>query len=182
MRGKNRSLLGILLGLVIGCALYSAFRSLVHTVIAVGPTLIGFSAGVGARLGRAFGTPKQLRIIIFGGLAGFFATEYGVYMGGSMPHPQPTYVGYLFEDPTWFAFSLVFLVCGMLFGIRILVGHDAVGDLIAHGKNPIGTVAGTGSTCPRCDGLQTVLDGHSLVVQCQGCGHEWPSEPRSNHE
>jgi len=175
MRAKNLSLLSIFCGLVVGCGAYSLFRTWVPSVIAVGPCVIGVCTGVGARLGRAFGTPKQLRIIIFGGLTVFFAAEYGVYMGALVPTSTATYVDYLFQDPSWLAFSLVFLVCGMLFGIRILVGNDALGDLIAHGNNPIGP-GGTGSECPRCDGLQTILDNHSLTLQCHGCGHTWRCE------
>ena len=175
MRAKNRSLLGILLGLVVGCALYSGFRALVPSVIAVGPAVIGFMAGVGARMGRAFGTPKQMRIIIFGGLAGFFATEYGLYHKLASVSPAGDFVSYILKDPTWLAFSLVFLVCGMLFGIRIIVGHDALADLMTHGNNPIDS-GGTGTECPRCNSLQTVLDRHSLQLDCQSCGHRWRAE------
>ena len=134
MRGKYRSVLGIILGLLVGGILYTALRNILPGALAVGTTVIGLSAGVGSRIGQAFGTPPQLRLIVFGSMAVFVACEYLMYIQNRADLVMANFSRYLVNDPSWLAFSLVFLVTGMVVGIKILVGNDPLADVETYGS------------------------------------------------
>ncbi len=157
--------------------MYGTFLGFVPSPLAVGPVFIGLLAGVGARFGRAFGTPQQIRIMVIGSLSGFLLCEYNAFLTGVRGHPTGDFASSLLEDPLRLCFSLLFLICGLLGGVRILVGNDPLGDLLKHGHDPI-SPGRTGQACPRCGALSTRFDQRSFMAHCAGCGFEWrPGEP-----
>jgi hypothetical protein len=138
----------------------------------VGPVFIGLLAGVGARFGRAFGTPRQIRIMVIGTLAGFLLCEYSAHLSGVRGTGQGDFVVGLLEEPLRLCFSVIFLVCGLLGGVRILVGNDPLGDILTHGHDPI-SAGRTGQACPRCGSLNTRLDQRSFTAECSACEFQW---------
>ena len=151
-----------------GASVYAAFRTFAPVQLAFATSLIGASVGLGARLGRSFGTPNQLRVIIFGSLFTFVSVEALVF--SKRQATNETFIRSLIDDPTWLGFSLIFLICGIIFGIRILVGNDPVGDVLEHG---VESASGTGTRCPKCGSHQTIFDEHSKLMRCETCEFEW---------
>ena len=120
MSRELRSYLGILLGLVCGAYLYAFFRSVAPQGLAFGVALIGVSAGIGARLCRALGTPTQLRILIFGALFTALLTEYFVSQSLALEGSYPSFARHLLRDPLRLFFDIGFLVGGIFLGVRII--------------------------------------------------------------
>ena len=169
-------MLGIILGLCIGSVLYACIRIMTPPNFAMASATIGLSAGIGARLFRAFGTPSQMRLIIFGSLFGLVLVEHWLIeltdlgVSSGVDASRLNLVGHFLSSPLWLAFTIVFLVGGIVLGIRLVVGNDPMGDVLAHGA----TIANTsGSQCPRCESRQTILDSKSLELECTQCGHRW---------
>ena len=172
MRGKTRAKLGIVLGLFVGSLLYALTRLVVPDGLAVGSALVGVSAGLGARLGRAFGGQLQLRAIIFGSMVVVMGTEYAIYERGLVDHDATDFTAFLLADPTWAVHTAVFLVGGIFLGVRILVGTDVLSDVLAHGDAAM-PAGSPGTPCPRCDSSCTQVNSHSLELVCADCDHGW---------
>ena len=177
MRSKTKSHLGIFFGLLFGTLAYGLFLGFVSSQLAVGPVFIGLLAGLGARFGRAFGTPHQIRIMVIGSLTGFFLCEYSAFLSGIHGVSADDFVMSLLRDPLRVFFSMLFLVCGLLGGVRILVGNDPLGDILEHGHDPI-SPGRDGRVCPRCGDRRIRVNGQTLMALCQGCGFQWrPGQP-----
>lgn len=168
MRSKTRAHLGLGVGLLCGAVVYGFFRMLAPSELGFATAAIGLSTGLGARLGRSFGTPLQLRFIVFGTLLTFVGVEVLVY--AQTTTGDESFALYLLKDPTWLAFSLIFLVCGIVFGVRLLVGLDPLSDVLIHSAK---ATSGSGTPCPSCGGQRTEYDAHSGALCCQACGHQW---------
>ncbi|MCA9541206.1 MAG: hypothetical protein KC620_20035 [Myxococcales bacterium] len=169
MSGGARALAGILLGLVVGATAYGLFRALTPGQLAVFAALPGIFAGLGARLGRAIGTHDQLRVIVFGTLFATVGAEMVVYRQLGVAE---SFGAHLLSNGLFLGMSIGFLVLGIFFGVRLLVGNDPVGDVLAHAGEAVPPGA-TGTPCPRCGSMQTALDGRSLELECHACGHQW---------
>ena len=115
-----RSYLGIFLGLLSGAYLYAFFRSVAPQGLAFGVAFIGVSAGFGARLCRALGTPTQLRILIFGALFTALFTEYFVSQIIVLDDSRTGFAQHLLRDPLRLLFDIGFLVGGIFLGVRII--------------------------------------------------------------
>lgn len=173
MTGRLSALIGIGLGLVLGCTVYGVLRALLPGDFAVAAIAPGLLAGIGARLGRAFGTPAQLRIIVFGSLFAVLAGEYFVWDAlRASGLAVDAFVPHLLRSAQWLVFTIGFLVFGIFAGVRLLVGNDPLGDILAHGSDAVPPGA-HGTPCPRCGSVQTVLDRRSLELECNACGHRW---------
>ncbi|MEE2787964.1 MAG: hypothetical protein VX589_11545 [Myxococcota bacterium] len=172
MRAKHVSLLGIAIGLSIGWGLYAAMRVMAPPALGFGSVLIGLSAGIGARLGRAFGTPHQLRIIIFGALVGLVLVESFLYHRLDGIQPSSSFVGYLIADPIWLGMTIIFLVVGLVFGIRLLVGVDPLNDVMRHG-GAMSKVAFP--SCTAC-GSNDVVRLEARLYRCRQCDQTFASE------
>ncbi len=169
MRGKYRSTLGISIGLCVGASLYGLFREFAPSQFAFATAVIGTCAGLGARLGSAFGTSGQLRIIIFGSLFSFVGVEYLIFW--QQATGQAVFLAHLLTDITWLGFSVAFLVFGIIFGVRLLVGIDPVSDILIHGS---GSSDASGSECIECGSRKTLLDSHTNQLTCLDCGYSRP--------
>ena len=167
---RMRPLAGILGGAILGGTLYAFARGLLPAHLGFGAAVVGALSGVGARVVGAIGSPAQLRVLIFGSLFSMFAGEYFAYAQG-VGVPTPNFPAHLLADPIWLGFTVLFLVAGIVFGVRILVGGDALSDVLQHG-NEVLTMGAAGTQCPRCDSLQTALD-RSKTLTCAACGHAW---------
>ena len=168
MRSKTRAHIGLALGLLCGAIVYGVFRVIAPAQLGFATAAIGIGTGLGARLGRSFGTPRQLRVIVFGTLLTFVGVEALVYLQKN--HDAESFALYLLQDPTWLVFSLIFLVCGIVFGVRLLVGNDPLSDVLLHGAQ---STSGSGTQCPACNSHRTEYDSHSGSLSCTACGHEW---------
>lgn len=166
---RARPLAGILGGAILGGTLYAVARGLLPAQFAFGSAVVGAFSGIGARLAGAIGSPAQLRVLVFGSL---FATVVGEYFafseGGGTLRGFPAY---LFSDPIWLAFTVVFLIAGIFLGVRVLVGGDPLSDVLEHGGEVL-TMGAAGTPCPRCGSLQTRPD-RAKKLTCTACGHEW---------
>lgn len=173
MSGRIGALLGIGAGLVLGCTAYGLLRVLMPGDLAVAAIAPGLLAGIGARLGRAFGTPGQLRIIVFGALFAVIGGEYFVWDAlRTSGLTEAAFVPHLLRSWQWLIFSIGFLVFGIFLGVRLLVGNDPLGDILEHGGDAVPPGA-TGTPCARCGSLQTALDDRTLELECHQCGHRW---------
>ena len=161
MRAKTRAHLGLGLGLLSGAIVYGVFRSIAPAQLGFATAAIGIATGLGARLGRSFGTPSQLRVIVFGCLLAFVGVETLVYAQSTAG--MESFALYLLSDPTWLVFSLIFLVCGIVLGVRLLVGNDPLSDVLLHGTQ---STSGSGTPCPACDSQRTEYDAHSDGLTC----------------
>ncbi len=167
-----RPLLGILVGAVLGGAAYGISRALLPGQLAMGAALVGVSAGLGARLARAIGTPAQLRVMVFASLFVLVFSEYAVYSFDALGADLDGFVVHLFADGVWLLFTILFLVGGIFLGVRLLVGGDPLAQIAAHagGALPLGA---SGTQCPRCDSHQTLRDLRSHELDCAQCGHRF---------
>lgn len=168
---RLRPLAGILGGAILGGTIYAFARGLLPAHLGFGAAVVGALSGVGARMVGAIGSPAQLRVLIFGSLFSLFAGEYFAYEQGVSAQPAPNFPAHLLADPIWLGFTVLFLVAGIFFGVRILVGGDALSDVLEHG-NEVLTMGAAGTQCPRCESLQTAPD-RSKKLTCSACGHEW---------
>lgn len=171
---RLRPLAGILAGAILGGTIYAFARGLLPAHLGFGAAVVGTLAGVGARVAGAIGSPAQLRVLIFGSLFSMVAGEYFAYAQG-IGAPTPNFPAHLLADPIWLGFTVLFLVAGIFFGVRVLVGGDALSDVLEHGGDVL-TKGAAGTPCPRCDSLQTAPD-RSKRLECGACGHAW-REPR----
>lgn len=174
-------LLGLGLGLVIGCTAYGLLRILLPGSFAVAAIAPGICAGVGARLGRALGTPAEMRIIVFGALFAALAGEYALFIEiAELADVEPdvaAFTAHLTRSGTWLAFTIGFLVLGIFTGVRLLVGNDPLGDILAHGSDAVPPGA-HGTPCPRCGSVQTSVADQTLQLECHQCDHRWrPGAP-----
>lgn len=179
MTGRLGALLGIGIGLVLGCTAYGVLRAVLPGEFAIAALAPGLLAGIGARVGRAFGTPGQLRIIVFGSLFAVLAGEYFVWDElRASGLAVEDFVPHLLRSAQWLIFTIGFLVFGIFLGVRLLVGNDPLGDILEHGSDAVPPGA-HGTPCARCGSLQTVLDPRSLELECNACDHRWrpPDEP-----
>ena len=131
---------------------------------------IGISTGLGAQLGRSFGTPRQLRFIVFGTLLAFVGVEALVY--GQTATGDHTFAVHLLADPTWLCSGSPFFICGIIFGVRLLVGSD-----------PLSTFSSTGMSSPPAELLvhPVILSARSTTfirVLLSATGM-WPSVART---
>lgn len=172
MSGRLGALIGIGLGLVFGCTAYGLIRVMMPGDFAIAAAAPGLFTGLGARLGRAFGTPAQLRIIVFGSLFAALAGEYAVWLELADAGYALAFVPHLLRSTVWLVFTIAFLVFGIFLGVRLLVGNDPLGDILEHGSDAVPPGA-HGTPCPRCGSLQTALDDRSLELECHQCGNRW---------
>ena len=171
---RVRPLAGILAGAILGGTIYAFARGLLPAHLGFGAAVVGALSGVGARIVGAIGSPAQLRVLIFGSLFSMVAGEYFAYaqgVGTTAMGPAPNFPAHLLVDPIWLGFTVLFFVAGVFFGVRVLVGGDALSDVLEHG-NEVLTMGAAGTQCPRCDSLQTAPD-RSKKLTCGACGHEW---------
>ena len=81
----------------------------------------------------------------------------------------------LLRDPKVF-FSMLFLVCSLLGGVRILVENDPLGDILDR-HDPI-SPGRDGRVCPRCGDRRIRVNDQTLMALCRGCGFQWrPGQP-----
>lgn len=173
MTGRIIALTGIGVGLVAGCTAYGLLRVVMPGDFAVAAIAPGLLAGIGARIGRAFGTPSQLRIIVFGSLFAVLGGEYYVWEAFSEAGlAVDAFVPHLLRSAQWLIFTIGFLVFGIFAGVRLLVGNDPLGDILEHGADAVPPGA-HGTPCARCGSVQTALDARSLELECAACGHRW---------
>lgn len=176
MSGRLGALVGLGTGLVLGCTAYGLLRVALPDDLALAAVAPGLLAGLGARIGRAFGTPGQLRIIVFGSLFATLAGEYAVWLELSEAgYAAEAFVPHVFRSTTWLVFTIAFLIFGIFLGVRLLVGGDPLGDILTHGSDAVPSGA-HGTPCPRCGSLQTALDGRSLELECHQCDNRWRSD------
>ena len=164
-----------MLGLSIGIGLYACIRVIAPPTFAMASAVIGLSAGIGARLFRAFGTPNQMRLMIFGALFGLVFVEHWLirftdFVSVTTSHSDITLMAHLLSSPIWLAFTIVFLVGGIVLGIRLVVGNDPMGDVLTHGA---AMTKASGTQCPNCGSRETVFDAASLYLDCTQCEHRW---------
>ncbi len=170
---RVRPLVGILGGVLVGGTLYAFARGALPGQLAFASAVVGVMAGLGARLMGAIGSPHELRLLIFGTLFATVSGEWFIYRGLGQSHTFPEH---LLADPVWLLLTVLFLVAGIFFGVRLLVGTDPWTDVLVHGLGAVPPGA-AGTECPRCGSLQTTPDragrrvGHALV--CQACDHRW---------
>lgn len=165
-----RAMVGILGGAILGGAAYGASRALLPGQLALGAALVGLGAGLGARLVGAIGSPRQLRVVVFGSLFALMIGEYAVF---ALDAASPTYTAFmvhLLSDLFWLVFTVAFLVGGIFIGVYLLVGGDPLEQVVTHAGGAL-TTGASGTQCPRCDSLQTVRDPHSHALECAQCGH-----------
>lgn len=170
-----------LVGAILGGVVYAVGRAMLPGRLAVGAALVGVTAGLAAKLGGSIGGPAQLRIIVFGSL---FATVIGEYVYFGQVTPVPTvalFVEHLLRDPVWLLFVILFLVGGIFFGVRLLVGGDPLGDVLRHGAGAVPPGA-HGTPCPRCGSVQTAVADQSLELECNACGHRFRPDPHPDGE
>lgn len=176
MTGRIGALTGLGVGLVLGCTAYGLLRIMLPGDLAIAAAAPGLLAGIGARLGRAFGTPAQLRVIVFGSLFAALAGEYAVWLElAEAGYAADAFAAHLVRSATWLVFTIAFLVFGIFLGVRLLVGNDPLGDILEHGADAVPPGA-HGTPCPRCGSLQTALDGRTLELECHQCGNRWRPE------
>ena len=124
-----RPIAGIFLGLTLGCGLYALFRSTAPDQLAFGTAMVGVSAGAGARLLGALGTPSQLRLIIFGTLFATLLTEYVVFTTNNEAlESGDAFVAHITSDPILLIFNILFLASGIFLGVRWLVSGTLLSD------------------------------------------------------
>ena len=63
MTGRLGALLGIGIGLVLSCTAYGVLRAVLPGEFAIAALAPGLLAGIGARIGRAFGTPGPETVV-----------------------------------------------------------------------------------------------------------------------
>lgn len=164
---RIRPLAGIVGGALIGGTLYAFARGALPGQLAFASAVVGVMAGLGARLMGAIGTPAQLRVLIFSSL---FANVIGEWFVHRDLSSRLTFAQHLLADPFWLVLTVLFLVAGIFFGVRLLVGTDPWADILAHGWGAVPPGA-AGTECPRCGSLQTLPARQGLV--CQACDHRW---------
>lgn len=169
---RVRPLVGIAAGAIIGGAIYGVSRSWLPGGFAVGAVIPGTLAGLGARIFGAIGTRAQLRVLVFGALFATLIGEYAALAARYDGFTPDQFAPALLSEPIWLMFVLLFLVVGIFFGVRLLVGTDALADVIEHAGDalPFGSA---GMPCPACEARRTVLDQRSLIMTCEACGHTW---------
>ena len=173
MSGRLGALAGIGFGLVLGCTAYGLLRVVMPGDFAIAAVAPGLLAGIGARIGRAFGTPGQLRIIVFGSLFAVLGGEYFVWDAlRTSGLAVEAFVPHLLRSGQWLGFTIGFLVFGIFAGVRLLVGNDPLGDILEHGGDAVPPGA-HGTPCARCGSVQTALDEKTLELECAACGHRW---------
>ncbi len=170
LRGELLPLVGILAGAILGGAAYGVSRALLPGQLAMGATLVGLAAGLGARIVGAIGSPPQLRVLVFASLFALLIGEYAAY---ALVATEPAFQGFavhLLNDGVWLVFTILFLVGGIFLGVRLLVGGDPLAQVVEHAGDALSAGA-SGTQCPRCDSLQTVRDARSHELECAQCGH-----------
>ncbi|MCA9542887.1 MAG: hypothetical protein KC613_00810 [Myxococcales bacterium] len=166
-----RPLIGIVGGAILGGSLYAVGRGILPPQLTVIAVVIGLFSGVGARLLRAIGTPAQLRVLVFASLFALLIAEFVTFRSEAADLDASQFTFWLLDRPFWLLMTVVFLVLGIFFGVRILVGNDPLGDVLALGGAVI--PGGRGSPCPRCGSVQTEVDPQSLALHCTACDHTW---------
>lgn len=171
---RIRPLVGILGGLLVGGTLYAFARGALPGQLAFASAVVGVMAGLGARLMGAIGSPKELRLMVFGTLFATVSGEWFIYEG---LRPRHSFAAHLVADPVWLVMTVLFLVAGIFFGVRLLVGTDPWADILVHGSGAVPPGA-AGTECPRCGSLQTVPEAKPArradqALVCQACDHRW---------
>ena len=126
MRAKHRATLGLLLGTMTGASLAICMTLQLRLSWGVSCLLIGIGSGVGGRMGRAFGTPSQIRLIVFLSLS-VFALERYLHISSVMPsdHIGAAITANFYELLAAFGFYL----SGLFIGFRLWLGGDVRKDL-----------------------------------------------------
>ena len=163
---RIRSLAGILGGALVGGTLYAFARGALPGRLAFASAVVGVMAGLGARLSGAIGSPNELRVLVFASLFATVSAEWFLQASG----PGRTFADHLLSDPVWLVLTVLFLVAGIFYGVRLLVGGDPLNDVLVHGSGAV-PPGGTGTECPRCGSLQTLARRGSLT--CGACDHHW---------
>lgn len=169
---RFRALLGTLTGLLVGGVLYGLVRSLLPAGTAVAAAVVGVFGGLGAKAGRAIGSHAQLRVIIFGTLLATTIGEYAVFAETTPAPNVDLFVEHLLADGWWLAQTIFFLVAGIFFGVRLLVGTDPLGDVLEHAAGAVPPGA-HGTPCPRCGSVQTAPTKAPQELECVACAHVW---------
>ncbi|MBV72003.1 MAG: hypothetical protein CMH52_11795 [Myxococcales bacterium] len=127
MRAKHRALISVCVGILVG--LFGAIWLQSKGVLTwpCESVLIGLGAGVGGRVGRAFGTPNQVRIVVFASLAGFCCLHYvDVYLGRDGPWPLLDMTTAHIQE---IVISFLVFLLGLILGIRTWLGGDIASTL-----------------------------------------------------
>ena len=169
IEARLRPLVGILGGAILGGTLYAFGRGLLPGEFAFGSAVVGALAGLGARAVGAIGSPAQLRVLVFGSLFATVIGEYTIYLQAD---PATTFAAWLLASPRWLIFTVLFLVAGIFFGVRLLVGIDPLSDVLTHGGAAVPPGA-AGTECPRCGALQTAPAEEAGAMVCHACDHTW---------
>ncbi len=168
---RLRPLAGIVGGAILGGSLYAVGRGVLPSELTVIAAVVGLLSGVGARLVRAMGTPAQLRVLVFSSLIALVIGEFVTFRTVAEGVGIDQFTFYLVAQPFWLGMTILFLVLGIFLGVRILVGNDPLGDVLALGGEVI--PGGRGSACPRCGSRQTRVLAQSLELTCEACDHQW---------
>ncbi len=127
MRAKHRALFGVCIGVLSGFVLSVLTGLLQLTTWPFESVLIGLGAGLGGRIGRAFGTPNQVRIAVFASLGAFLGLHYMAYVLNH--NKQQTFLDLYEAGLNGIVLSFVCFIVGLLVGIRIWLGGD-VGETL----------------------------------------------------
>ncbi|MEE2758127.1 MAG: hypothetical protein VYA30_15825 [Myxococcota bacterium] len=130
MRAKHRALAGVLIGVFFGFLGAVWLQSNAWLTWPCESVLIGLGAGVGGLLGRAFGTPNQVRIVVFASLAAFCILQSVVAGPGFIQ--QTAYMSMF--DIRMVVIGFLFFLLGLILGIRLWLGGDVGTTLDEYGR------------------------------------------------